>query len=420
MSKLNFIDGISLNAEHNGLLSVKEDRLSKLIRKDPISSVYHVEHTPFARGKFAAVRKCTHRVSGVEYAAKFIRKRRRAMDQRVDIVHEVAVLEAAAASARIVSLYEVYETASEMALVLELASGGELQRILDEQEGLDEPQAARVMRQILDGLSFLHDHNIAHLDLKPQNLLLTGEYPDCDIKLCDFGISRIIQSGVEVREIVGTPDYVAPEILSYEPISLATDVWSVGVLAYVLLSGFSPFGGDTKQETFCNISQCKLTFPDELFEGVSNTAKDFIRATLNTDPRLRLTTRECLLHPWLSADLSSPSSSLLVRQDMDVHVANGTNGISNGDGTNKEKTSLDAETENENDEDLPVQKRPKNCSAGRRSSYPVASCLSCAQCGAQCCHHTTPRSPDMRISKHRLPNINNSAVEITVDRGIIC
>ncbi len=78
--------------------------------------------------------------------------------------------------------------------------------------------------------------------------------------------------------------FSAPEVLSYEPISLATDIWSVGVLAYVLLSGYSPFAGDTKQETFCNISQCTLNFPEELFDGVSEEARDFIRTTLQTDP----------------------------------------------------------------------------------------------------------------------------------------
>ncbi|KDR22334.1 hypothetical protein L798_01989, partial [Zootermopsis nevadensis] len=251
-------------------------------------------------GKFAAVRKCTHKETGVEYAAKFIRKRRRATDQRKGILHEVAVLKIAADSARIVRLHEVYETSTEMALILELAAGGELQRVLDAEEGLEEQHVARVMRQILEGLCYLHDNNIAHLDLKPQNLLLTGAYPDCDIKLCDFGISRVIKSGVEVREILGTPDYVAPEVLGYEPISLATDIWSVGVLTYVLLSGYSPFAGNTKQETFCNISQCCLSFPDELFDGVSSVAKDFIQATLVKDPSKRLTSHQCLEHPWLS------------------------------------------------------------------------------------------------------------------------
>lgn len=451
----NFVEGVCLNSGHDGLLSVAEDRLVKLIKTEPITNVYHVEHTPFARGKFAAVRKCTHKETGVDYAAKFIRKRRRAMDLRQDILHEVAVLKIAAYSARIVSLHEVYETPTEMALILELAAGGELQRVLDTEEGLQESHAIRVMRQILEGLSFLHDNNIAHLDLKPQNLLLTGSYPDCDIKLCDFGISRVIRSGVEVREILGTPDYVAPEILSYEPINLATDIWSVGILAYVLLSGYSPFGGDTKQETFCNISQCCLNFPDELFEGVSTTAKEFIQATLVKDPSNRLTSRQCLDHPWLSesaclieklplpiqTNTEVPSKSEQPPESNGVangsaHRVNGvgasynlSNGSSSKDGIHSpdvsDAKSADGQhgSDAEETEELPVHKRPKNSSEDRRSSYPVASCLSCAQCGAQCCHlHTTPRTPEiLRMGRqHHHSSINNSPVEITVDRGIIC
>lgn len=105
------------------------------------------------------------------------------------------------------------------------------------------------------------------------------------LKLCDFGISRMVAEGTNVREIIGTPDYVAPEVLQYEPLSLLTDIWSVGVLAYVLLSGFSPFGGETKQETFLNISQCSLTFPEKLFDGVSSAAIDFIRKALRIKPK---------------------------------------------------------------------------------------------------------------------------------------
>ncbi|KAK7602219.1 hypothetical protein V9T40_009660 [Parthenolecanium corni] len=252
------------------------------------------------RGKFAAVRKCTHKITGIEYAAKFIRKRRRSMDQRNDILHEIAVLRLAQNCSHIVNIHEVYETPTEMALVLELVAGGELQRVIDIHDGLEEVQAIHVLQQILTGLSFLHKYKIAHLDLKPQNLLITSSFPHCDIKLCDFGISRVIENGIELREILGTPDYVAPEVLNYEPISLATDIWSVGVLAYVLLSGYSPFAGDTKQETFCNIAQCTLSFPQELFSNVSECAKDFIMATLVPDGSQRLTVDECLHHPWLS------------------------------------------------------------------------------------------------------------------------
>lgn len=144
----------------------------------------------------------------MEYAAKFIRKRRRALDTGREIAHEVAVLLQCASSPRVVRLHEVYDARTEMVLVLELAAGGELQRVLDTDECLSEMEARRAMRQILEGLLYLHDRNIAHLDLKPQNLLLTSDQPCSDIKLCDFGISRLIEPGVEVREILGTPDYV--------------------------------------------------------------------------------------------------------------------------------------------------------------------------------------------------------------------
>jgi len=357
------IQGIAVSKAQNGLLALEDELHTLLIKNEPITNVYDVEHTPFARGKFAAVRRVTHKVTGVAYAGKFIRKRRRSMDQRQEILHEVAVLCLAEKAQRIVKLLEVYETPTEMALVLELASGGELQRVVDLQDGLEEVEAVSAMRQVLEALVFLHDHNIAHLDLKPQNVLLTRDYPDTDIKLCDFGISRVIQDGVEVREILGTPDYVAPEVLSYEPISLATDIWSVGVLAYVLLSGYSPFAGDTKQQTFCNISQCALTFPPELFEGCSPAAIHFIQSTLVTDPSCRMSASECLSHPWLSGIGSLPPTLGSAHQ------------------SEEEDASID-------------QLQP--------ACYKLGSCLSC---GSSSCPHNLPTSP---------------VVEITHDRRIIC
>ncbi|KDR08197.1 putative serine/threonine-protein kinase [Zootermopsis nevadensis] len=187
-----------------------------------------------------------------------------------------------------------------MILLLELASGGELQMLLDKDEVPEERQVKRLMRQILDGLIYLHSINVAHLDIKPQNLVLMNEFPHGEVKLCDLGISRYISQGADIRDILGTPDYVAPEVLNYEPISLATDMWSVGVLLYVLLTGCSPFGGDTKQETFCNISQCKLDFPDDLFEDVSEDAKDLMRKLMVKEPSKRLSAIECLQHQWFT------------------------------------------------------------------------------------------------------------------------
>lgn len=293
-------EGMESSVPQIGLLNESVCKKPVQIHSEPISDKYNVESRPFARGKFAAVRRCLHKESGQEYAAKCMRKRRRAQDVRHEIVHEAHVLELSVRHPNIVRLHEVYETQSEIVLVLELVPGGELQRVLDDEECVPEKDAARLLRQIMSGVSFLHEHNIAHLDLKPQNLLLTKPFPDCEVKLCDFGISRLITKGIEIREIVGTPDYVAPEVLHYEPISLATDMWSIGILTYVLLSGHSPFGGDTKQETFCNITRGTLEFPPELFEGISNCAKDFIRRLLVRNPRERLSAKECLAHPWLS------------------------------------------------------------------------------------------------------------------------
>ncbi|XP_047343325.1 serine/threonine-protein kinase PKH2-like isoform X3 [Vespa velutina] len=128
---------------------------------------------------------------------------------------------------------------------------------------------------------------------------MMGTFPECDVKLCDFEISRVILEGTEVREILGTPDYVAPEILHYQPITLAADMWSLGVTTYVLLTGFSPFGGDTDQETFQNISLGEVDFPEELFEEVSAQAKDFVAKLLVLDPSARMTAKQCLRHEWL-------------------------------------------------------------------------------------------------------------------------
>ncbi|KAG8192627.1 hypothetical protein JTE90_017191 [Oedothorax gibbosus] len=280
------------------------------VRTDPITDTYAVEARPFARGKFASVRRCRHLVSGAEFAAKSMRKRRRATDVRHEIMHEAHVLLLSSAHPRIVRMHEVYETPSEIVLVLELVQGGELQRVLDDEEAVGEAEAARLLRQILDGVAFLHRHNIAHLDLKPQNLLLTKPFLEGgEVKLCDFGISRLISKGVEIREIVGTPDYVAPEVLHYEPISLPTDMWSVGVLTYVLLCGHSPFGGDSKQETFCNITRGQLDFPPDLFPSTSPAALDFVACLLRRDPRERMTAVECLSHKWL-AGAGHPSGDI--------------------------------------------------------------------------------------------------------------
>ncbi|KAM8823465.1 serine/threonine-protein kinase 17A [Spinachia spinachia] len=273
------------------------------IRREPFTDHYTViPGKELGRGKFAVVRKCVEKCSGHEYAAKFMRKRRKGQDCRMEIIHEIAVLELATASPRVVDLHQVYEMPSEMVLVLEFAAGGEIfnQCVSDDKdEVFSEEDVKRLMRQILEGVSFLHQNNVVHLDLKPQNILLTSSSPLGEIKIVDFGLSRVVSSHRELREIMGTPEYVAPEVLNYEPISTATDMWSAGVLAYVMLTGISPFLGENKQETFLNISQLNVSYSEEELQQLDRSALSFIQTLLLKQPRDRATAEQCLKHPWL-------------------------------------------------------------------------------------------------------------------------
>lgn len=306
-------DGLwdSKSIEH-GLVRIPTHRLEELIRAESIDKFYDVEEKPVASGLFATVRKCTHRESGVMYAGKFSSRVRCGVDCSMEILHEIAMLSACAESNRIVHLKDVFQNRHEIILVLEYAPGGDFQSVLDEDMVPFEEDVQGFLRQILEALEFIHDRNIAHLDIKPQNIVLMGQFPNCEIKLCDLEVARVIQEDEDIREIIGTPDYVAPEILTLEPISLAADIWSLGVVAYVLLTGFSPFGGDTDQETLRNITSAELDFPDELFEGVSEEAKHFVAMCLDRDPKKRPTVKECLQHDWLAQEQEPPSPSPLM------------------------------------------------------------------------------------------------------------
>ncbi|XP_061905384.1 serine/threonine kinase 17a like [Entelurus aequoreus] len=291
-----------LNSEKMDNKSGMVAEIHTRIRSDPFAANYDLVGKELGRGKFAVVKKCVEKTTGQQYAAKFQRKRRKGQDCRVDILNEIAVLELAKSNPYVVALHEVYETTMEIILVLECAAGGEIfeQCVADNDEAFTEKDVIRLARQILSGVAFLHGGNVVHLDLKPQNILLTSARPLGDIRIVDFGLSRHMDSISEVREILGTPEYVAPEILNYEPISTATDMWSIGVLTYVMLTGESPFLGDDKQGTFLNISQVSVEYSHDTFEDISPLAVDFIKSLLVKNPRKRATAEECLKHPWLN------------------------------------------------------------------------------------------------------------------------
>nr|ACA42558.1 death-associated protein kinase 2/CD30 ligand fusion protein [synthetic construct] len=255
-------------------------------------------------GQFAIVKKCREKSTGLEYAAKFIKKRQSRASRRgvsrEEIEREVSILRQVLHH-NVITLHDVYENRTDVVLILELVSGGELFDFLAQKESLSEEEATSFIKQILDGVNYLHTKKIAHFDLKPENIMLLDKnIPIPHIKLIDFGLAHEIEDGVEFKNIFGTPEFVAPEIVNYEPLGLEADMWSIGVITYILLSGASPFLGDTKQETLANITAVSYDFDEEFFSQTSELAKDFIRKLLVKETRKRLTIQEALRHPWIT------------------------------------------------------------------------------------------------------------------------
>ncbi|XP_016135974.1 death-associated protein kinase 3-like [Sinocyclocheilus grahami] len=265
--------------------------------------LYYEMGEELGSGQFAIVRKCKEKSTGTEYAAKFIKKRRLSSSRRgvsrEEIEREVNILREIQHS-NIVTLHDIFENKTDVILILELVSGGELFDFLAEKESLTEEEATQFLKQILDGVHYLHSKRIAHFDLKPENIMLLDKnVPNPRIKLIDFGIAHQIKDGNEFKNIFGTPEFVAPEIVNYEPLGLEADMWSIGVITYILLSGASPFLGETKQETLTNISAVNYDFDEEYFSNTSELAKDFIRRLLVKDPKKRMTIEDSLQHPWI-------------------------------------------------------------------------------------------------------------------------
>lgn len=187
-------------------------------------------------------------------------------------------------------------------------SGGELfDKIADPNYRMTEPEAKRYIKQILEGLQHMHDNNIVHLDIKPENILFeTKNSPN--VKIVDFGLATKLDPDEVVKVSTATIEFAAPEIVERDSVGFATDMWAVGVLTYVILSGLSPFGGLGDDETAENIKRCDVRFPSDAFGGISEDGQDFIKKLLVKAKTSRMNVYEALDHPWL-ADMEAGSNA---------------------------------------------------------------------------------------------------------------
>uniref|UniRef100_A0AC35G481 Protein kinase domain-containing protein n=1 Tax=Panagrolaimus sp. PS1159 TaxID=55785 RepID=A0AC35G481_9BILA len=297
---LSALDAAQSTSGNNNILSAPTSASFKF-NETPFSDSYEVGDE-LGSGQFAVVYKVTCRKTGAKLAAKFIKKRRYATSRRGvprnHIEREIEVLRDVGGHENVIQLHDVFETPNDIILVLELVSGGELFDHVCAHEYLDEAEASAFIKQILLGIRHLHNRFVVHLDLKPENIMLLRR-GEPRIKLIDFGLSRHIYPGIPVKDMIGTPEFVAPEVVNYEPLSPATDMWAVGVVTYILLSGGSPFLGRTRDETFCNITSVNYHFSQTYFANTSHFAKDFISRLFVKDVCSRATVDECLQHPWI-------------------------------------------------------------------------------------------------------------------------
>ncbi|XP_071932808.1 CDPK-related kinase 3-like isoform X3 [Coffea arabica] len=219
-----------------------------------------------------------------------------------DVRREVKILKALSGHRHLVKFYDACEDANNVYIVMELCEGGELlDRILSRGGRYTEEDAKLIVAQILSVVAFCHLQGVVHRDLKPENFLFTSRSEEADMKLIDFGLSDFIRPDERLNDIVGSAYYVAPEVL-HRSYSLEADIWSIGVITYILLCGSRPFWARTESGIFRAVLRADPNFEDIPWPSVSKEAKDFVKRLLNKDYRKRMTAAQALTHPWLRSE----------------------------------------------------------------------------------------------------------------------
>ncbi|VDD74008.1 unnamed protein product [Mesocestoides corti] len=286
------------------------------VKTTPITNEYEITQTSLGSGINGRVLKCIHRATGNTYALKVLGDDEKAC-REVELhyrVHDCANI------VRIVDIFENNNTntgRNHLLIVMECMSGGELFNRIQtrHQQGFTENDAARIVYQIATAIQCLHRRDIAHRDLKPENLLFSSDASDAILKLTDFGFAKETFKGKYLKSPCFTPYYVAPEVLGSVAYDQQCDMWSLGVITYILLCGYPPFysqGGDPFSPGMrSRIRNGHYTFPPNEWNAVSQEAKNLITSLLIVQPQQRLTIEQVMRHPWVMRYRSAPQTPLL-------------------------------------------------------------------------------------------------------------
>uniref|UniRef100_A0A4W4GZ82 Myosin light chain kinase, smooth muscle n=1 Tax=Electrophorus electricus TaxID=8005 RepID=A0A4W4GZ82_ELEEL len=316
--------GVPEEAEEEAEPAVSDDDSDKdpeyrdvVIKKDcSVKDFYDVEDR-LGTGKFGQVFKLVEKSTKKVWAGKFIKAF--SQKEKENVRQEIGIMNSLH-HPKLVQCIDAFEGKSDIVMVMEMISGGELfERIVDEDFELTEREVIKYMLQIIDGVQFIHKQGIVHLDLKPENIMCVNK-TGTKIKLIDFGLARRLEGSASLKVLFGTPEFVAPEVINYEEISYPTDMWSIGVICYILVSGLSPFMGDNDNETLANVTSATWDFEDEAFDEISEQAKSFISRLLKKDMKARLTCAQCLEHTWLKQDTKNMEAKQLSKERMKKYI----------------------------------------------------------------------------------------------------
>ncbi|KAL3359803.1 hypothetical protein AABB24_016339, partial [Solanum stoloniferum] len=253
------------------------------------------------RGRFGVVFKCYSPVTGETFAVKSINKVLIADDSidRQCLYNEAKIMHLVSPNPHIVRIVDVCEDDTYLDIVLELCNSSDLFHRLSTQRVFSESDAIAVMVPLMEAIAHCHRLGVAHRDIKPDNILFNDWN---ELKLADFGSAQCFCEGELMSGVVGTPYYVAPEVLAGRDYNEKVDIWSAGVILYIMLAGIPPFYGDSTEEIFEAVLRANLRFPTRIFRSVSLAAKDLLRRMLCKDISRRFSAEQVLRHPWITSN----------------------------------------------------------------------------------------------------------------------
>ncbi|CAI0396415.1 unnamed protein product [Linum tenue] len=282
----------------------RKQTLSVLPHQTPRLRDHYVLGKKLGQGQFGITYLCTHKTSNTPYACKSISKRKLlCKEDYEDVWREIQIMHHLSEHPHVVKIKDTYEDSMFVHLVMELCAGGELFDRIVAKGHYSEKEAAKLIKTIVGVVETCHSLGVMHRDLKPENFLFDNPSDDAKLKSIDFGLSIFYKPGQIFNDVVGSPYYVAPEVLLkyYGP---EIDVWSAGVILYILLCGVPPFWAETESGIFRQILHGKIDFVSEPWPSISDSAKGLIKKMLEKDPRKRISAHEVLCDPWIVDDLA--------------------------------------------------------------------------------------------------------------------